>query len=143
MEIILKNLIIIKVFTREFSQYNASKALGGRKKTGWNGYILTPRSQSPEIDPRTGEEAWEQEMEMPWTRLGASRVELQPGQGHGTSDAEAEGDVHANPSVITAESKLIAAEIHRAPHKDLIISGVTVTAPCSLCDRNKSVLTTT
>lgn len=66
---------------------------------------------------------------MPWTRLGASRVELQAGQGHGTSGLEAEDAVHANPSVITAESKLIAAEVHRAPHKDLIISGVTETPP--------------
>lgn len=54
---------------------------------------------------------------------------LQPGQGHGTSNLEAEDDVHANPSVVTAESKLIAAEVHSAPHRDLIISGVAETLP--------------
>lgn len=39
-----------------------------------------------------------------------SRVELQPGQGHGASNLEADHNVHANPSVMAVESKTIAAE---------------------------------
>lgn len=45
------------------------------------------------------------------------------------SNLEAEDDVHANPSVVTADSKLIAAEVHSAPQRDLIISRVTETLP--------------
>lgn len=37
--------------------------------------------------------------------------------------------MHANPSVVTADSKLIAAEVHSAPHRDLIISGAIETLP--------------
>ena len=59
-------------------------------------------------------------------------MELQPRQGYRTSNLEAEDNVHANPSVVTAESKLIAAgssEVHRASHS--VVRGRLFVPGCS------------